>query len=409
MKILHTADWHLGAWAGPVDRGDDLRRAIERVMGYCESESVDVLLIAGDLFDEDCRREQVCPALQHLKGAFRPFLQSGGTILALTGNHDKETLSRTLAHALELGDPSSVGIGARLKPGRFHLATNATLWRLADRSGQEVQFALMPFPTPRVYLDGELTPYSGADGKYRRLLDGFRARLAALRGDPRFDDRLHTVLASHLFLGGVKLPNGTEVTQEFEAGNVVAHADDLSRGWAYVALGHVHKAQAVGGRDHVRYSGSIERLRVDEGNDTSVVLVEIGPEGLVGRPATLPLESTPYLKVEVDRFAEQAPTILEVCPEAGRALVHCRVSWASGVDDPDEIHRWIDATFPRCYRRDVRPVEPPRTIGPDPGGPAKRQGVREVVMGYLAEELRDRADRDAVIAAAEDLFEEVRP
>jgi len=52
MRILHTADWHLGDRLGRQDRTDDLRRAVERVAGYCTSEKVDVLLVAGDIFSE---------------------------------------------------------------------------------------------------------------------------------------------------------------------------------------------------------------------------------------------------------------------------------------------------------------------------------------------------------------------
>src|SRR4051794_32729356 len=55
MKLLHTADWHLGDRLGRIDRTDDLRRSVERVAGYCESERVDVLLVAGDLFSELAR------------------------------------------------------------------------------------------------------------------------------------------------------------------------------------------------------------------------------------------------------------------------------------------------------------------------------------------------------------------
>src|SRR3712207_5344273 len=106
MKILHTADWHLGKRLGRLDRSGDLRRAVERVLGYCEQEGVDVLLIAGDLFDNVCRPDYVCAAIDHLKAAVRPFLRRGGTVLATTGNHDGEIFCRTLQHTLALADPS---------------------------------------------------------------------------------------------------------------------------------------------------------------------------------------------------------------------------------------------------------------------------------------------------------------
>jgi hypothetical protein len=55
MRILHTADWHLGDRLGRIDRTEDLRRAVERVADYCKSECIDVLLVAGDLFSELAR------------------------------------------------------------------------------------------------------------------------------------------------------------------------------------------------------------------------------------------------------------------------------------------------------------------------------------------------------------------
>ena len=50
MRILHTADWHLGDRLGRIDRTADLRTAVERVAAHCQEHRVDVLLVAGDLF-----------------------------------------------------------------------------------------------------------------------------------------------------------------------------------------------------------------------------------------------------------------------------------------------------------------------------------------------------------------------
>jgi exonuclease SbcD len=100
MRILHTADWHLGDRLGRIDRTEDLRRAVERVAEYCKSESVDVLLVAGDLFSELSRPDSLRESIAHLQATFEPFLLGGGTILALTGNHDNEVFCQTL----RLGD-----------------------------------------------------------------------------------------------------------------------------------------------------------------------------------------------------------------------------------------------------------------------------------------------------------------
>ena len=71
MKILHTADWHLGDRLGRIDRTDDLRRAVERVADYCAAAQVDVLLVAGDLFSELARPDGLREAIRHVQETFR--------------------------------------------------------------------------------------------------------------------------------------------------------------------------------------------------------------------------------------------------------------------------------------------------------------------------------------------------
>src|SRR5436305_670196 len=122
MRILHTADWHLGDRLGRIDRTDDLRRAVERIAGYCTSEKVDVLLVAGDLFSELAGPDGLREAVRHLQSVFEGFLRGGGTILSMTGNHDKETFCQTLRHAMSLAAPLSDRPGAVAPPGRLYLA-----------------------------------------------------------------------------------------------------------------------------------------------------------------------------------------------------------------------------------------------------------------------------------------------
>src|SRR5438067_2855588 len=102
MRILHTADWHLGDRLGRIDRTDDLRRAIEQIAAYCRTELIDVLIVAGDLFSEMARPDGLRDAIGHLRDTFDEFLSGGGTILAVTGNHDNETFCQTLRHAMSL-------------------------------------------------------------------------------------------------------------------------------------------------------------------------------------------------------------------------------------------------------------------------------------------------------------------
>src|SRR3954468_16768322 len=157
MRILHTADWHLGDRLGRIDRTDDLRRAVERVAGYCRQEKVDVLLVAGDLFSELARPDGLREAVRHVQATFEEFLRGGGTILAVTGNHDNENFCQTLRHAMTLAAPAIGGFGAPVPPGRLYLAAEPSLLRLADaKTGGHVQFVLMPYPTPARFLTNEV-------------------------------------------------------------------------------------------------------------------------------------------------------------------------------------------------------------------------------------------------------------
>jgi DNA repair protein SbcD/Mre11 len=84
MRILHTADWHVGDRLGGVDRTMDIRRAVERVANYCTEHHVDVCLVSGDIFSDRHPRELIHDSIEHLAATFEGFLLRGGTVLAST-------------------------------------------------------------------------------------------------------------------------------------------------------------------------------------------------------------------------------------------------------------------------------------------------------------------------------------
>jgi exonuclease SbcD len=105
MKILHTSDWHMGLRLGFIDRTPDIARAVAQVAKITRDRQADVLLICGDLFDGSTRTEQVRYWMEHLSGTLGDFLRGGGTVLALTGNHDNENLAQALRQAMALAAP----------------------------------------------------------------------------------------------------------------------------------------------------------------------------------------------------------------------------------------------------------------------------------------------------------------
>jgi exonuclease SbcD len=407
MKILHTADWHLGDRLGRIDRTDDLRRAVERVADHCARRQVDVLLVAGDLFSELARPDSLREAIRHVQETFRGFLRGGGAILALTGNHDNETFCQTLCHAMSLAAPAADEPGALLPPGRLYLASQPTFLRLADpREGYEVQFVLMPYPTPSRYQDGEESQrYHSAEERNKHLQAAYTAALARIRQHPRFDPALPTVLSAHVHVRGGEVSTLFRISEQED---VVFEGDDLPADFAYVALGHIHKPQCIGGHKHVRYSGSIERMDLGEsGDNKGVVVFEVGPEGRRGEPEVLPLDSTPVYGVEIRDPRQELPLLSSSYPDADRALVHIKLKYTAGVDNLDTTLRELEKVFPRWYARDWKEsgaLDGPLTIGEAPRGKSFEDTVRD----YLKAELINHPDdeRDAVLGRAEQLLRE---
>jgi exonuclease SbcD len=409
MRILHTADWHLADRLGRQDRTHDLRRAVEQINRYCQEEKVDVLLVAGDLFSELAGPDALREAIRHLNETFADFLRGGGTILSFTGNHDKESFCQTLRHAMSLAAPAVDQSGNRAQPGRLYLATGPTLLRLGDRKlGNDVQFILMPYPTPTRYLHDETAQrYQGLDEKNRHLMTAYTKRLQDLQRDPSFDPTLPTILGAHIHVRGAELPTLFRLTEQED---VVFSDADLPAGFAYIALGHIHRAQCIGGQPHVRYCGSIERLDLGERDDAKgVVVFDLGPDGLRGDPRTLPLDATPLYEVQIYQPKLEIPLLREQYPDARNDLVRIRCTYTAGVDNREETLRELEDIFPRWYDRDISEtgaLGPSLTIGK-----ARSKSFEDTVRDYLKQELTNHPEplQQAVLARAEALMREVTP
>lgn len=409
MKILHTADWHLGDRLGRIDRTADLRAAVERVAAHCKSESVDVLLVAGDLFSELARLDSLRETIRHWQEAFREFLEGGGTVLTLTGNHDNENFCQTLVSAMSLAAPTLGRVGETVPPGRLYLAADPTFVRLEDRMGGfPVQFVLMPYPTPSRYFKGDAAlKYGSPEEKNKLLVAAWADALREIRAHPKYDPKAPAVLSAHVHVHGSSVgPSLFRITEEED---VVVEGADLPEQFDYVALGHIHKPQWLGGAKHVRYSGSIERMDLGEtGDQKGVVLVEIGPDGRNGDPAVLPLPATPVYEVSVLDPAADLPRLRAEYPNAQTDLVKLLIRYTAGVDQLEDVLRELERIFPRWYARDWQETG---ALGPSLAG-AEGAGTKsfgETVRDYLGQELiqHDEAERQAILNLADGFLRDV--
>lgn len=392
MKIIHTADWHLCDRLGRVDRTDDLRQRVELIARLCDEHAADVLLIAGDLFYEQASVEQMTAALTHLLRTFAPFFDRGGTILAITGNHDREGRIEMVRAGMLLAAPPAAG--RELTPGRMYLLNRTYFGRLQTATGDKAQFVLVPYPTVSRY--GDAADVYRSKDEENRLLQGRVAEwIKSVPEHPEFDRQLPTILAAHLHVRGAELHTLYKIS---ECDDVVFDIGFLPTSWAYIALGHIHKPQCLSGMAHVRYPGSLDRLDFGEkADDKSVVLIDVGPSGLRGEPLLLPLPASPMHDLAIANAAAELPTLADRYPDRASALVRIVVKHAPSGPSRDEVERELRQLFPRYT--DIRWTKPEGTSGT--AGISPRADCRTTVRAFLASQLGNDPDRDAVLALAE--------
>lgn len=407
MRILHTADWHLGDRLGRIDRTDDLRKAVERVATHCKEQAVDVLLVAGDLFSELARPDGLRETIRHWQDVFRDFLESGGTILTLTGNHDNENFCQTLVSAMTLASPTVGKPGETVPPGRLYLAADPTFLRLEDRMGGfPVQFVLMPYPTPGRFFRGESgLKYGSPEEKNNLLVSAWSDALRDIRNHPKYDQKAPAVLGAHVHVHGSNVgPSLFRITTEED---VVVEGSELPQQFDYAALGHIHKPQFLGAT-HVRYSGSIERMDLGEQADhKGLVIFDVGPDGRTEEPTVLPLPATKIYEVIVLEPSEDIPRLKQEYPDAQNDLVSLQIRYTAGKDQLEDVLRDLDRIFPRWYARDWKETGAlgPTLVSEGTAG----KGFGETVREYLGQELiqHDVAERDAILKIADGLLKEM--
>jgi exonuclease SbcD len=400
MRILHTADWHLCDKLGRIDRTKDLESRVEVVAGLCDEHRIDVLLVAGDLFSEQAGVEQMTAALEHLHRAFAGFFARGGTALAVTGNHDHDRRIGLVRAGMRLAVPAPPA-GGRLEAGRLYLLNGCHLGSLQDAAGFRVQFVLVPYPTLARYA--EPTDRYQTKEEENRLLHGrVAAWISGVSRRAEFDVGSPTVLAAHLHVRGAEVHSLYKMT---ERDDVVFDPGLLPTAWAYAALGHVHKPQALNGIEHVRYSGALDRLDFGEReHERGAVLIDVGPAGLCAEPRWLPIEPTPFHDLTLDDPGGELPSLAGRYPDRDRALV--RVTARPGVMSRDEVGRALRGLFPRLAGLTWADQEKPTSPKGATAAFTPRSDHASTVRDYLREKLKDDPDRDAVLSLADRYLDE---
>ncbi len=332
MRLLHTSDWHLGSRLHGHDRTGELFRQVGQVCQIAEEQNVDVLLVAGDIFE--CRsRQSAHEVTKRLSQTLSTHIRRGLRVVLLPGNHDDRTHFRMMRALLELehGCCERVRVVSDREDFLFEMAG--------------VQFAALPYPAGEVLEKYGEQSGDGATGAAERnksrsavLADLVRDLTAMLKpGVP-------AVFVSHINVEGVTAESGKEIGNYDQDINLALKA--LPHNVSYVALGHIHQQQQI--KSHpvpCFYSGSFDRMDFGEWKEEKgVLLVDIPERG----PATvtpLALEPTPFYDLHVTS-AELDGLAEAYAADRERAFVRLTVERAAG-DDAIALQRLARQTFPR--------------------------------------------------------------
>jgi exonuclease SbcD len=292
MRFLHTSDWHVGKTLKGRSRLDEQRDVLREIVQIARAEQPDAVLVAGDLYDSAApsagAQRLVVDALMALAG-------TGAEVLAIAGNHDH---AATLDAYRALAGAAGITLLGAVRP-----ADRGGVIRFAARStGEPVTVAALPFLSQRYAVKAaELvgqTPAQNAGG-YDQLVRDVLGTLTAEFAD----DSVNLVMA-HLTVTGGAFGGGERAAQSIFEYHVPASIFPAEA--HYVALGHLHRRQALPAPCPVHYSGAPLAVDFGEQDNTSVVcLVEAAP-GLPARVTDIPITSGRRLRTLRGSVAELA-------------------------------------------------------------------------------------------------------
>lgn len=251
VRLLHTSDWHLGHHLHGVSREREHAAFLGWLVDLCVAEAIDAVVITGDVFDGSNP-----PA--SAQAAYYGFLarlaarRPGVQVIVLGGNHDSPSRLEAPAPLLDALRVRVIGALPRDAGG--------IVW---DRCVIDLGGAWLlgvPFLRAADVADDDVK------ARYAEGIAAARARAG----------ELPLVVTGHLNVSGAE-PSALSERRVVIGGSEAVAADLFPPDLAYVALGHLHKAQRVGGREHVRYAGSPIPLAMTEAEYRhQVVIVEVG-------------------------------------------------------------------------------------------------------------------------------------
>ena len=291
MKIMHLGDLHIGKSLGDFDLYEDQKYILEQILNLIKEKSVDVLLIAGDVYDKAIPGEK---SVQLLDYFLKRLVETGIKTYMISGNHDSD---ERLNFGSSLFESNNIYINSKF---------NGILKRysLHDEFG-ELNIYLLPF------VKASQVQHFFPEEK----IDSYDMAVRTIIKHSDFDACKRNILVAHQFVAGKEDPEiaGSEGLSVHNVGMVEKIGYGSLAEFDYVALGHIHSPQAVGLK-HIRYCGSPLKYSLSEvNNNKSVPIITFKDKGelLVEFALLLPMRDIRHLRGNIKNLLDKKNISME--------------------------------------------------------------------------------------------------
>ncbi len=310
MKILHTADWHIGQLFHEFDRTYEHTRFLHWLVQTLRDENVDVLLISGDVFDlsnpSAASIKMFYTFLNHTVKD-NPDLQ----IIITAGNHDSASRMESPKPLLESSNIHIIGLVEKDVDGNIDY--DKLTIPLKDNAGT-IQAWCLAIPFLRL---GDYPIINGVENTYEAGVSTLYAKAYEFINAKKQADQ-SVICMGHLHAQQAEVTDLDKPERLIMGGVECISAAAFHEDILYVALGHIHKAQRIGGKEHIRYCGSPIPMSFSEQHYRhQVVIFDLIDQKImnietVEIPVAVPLlriPSVPSALPEVLTALQQLPTI----------------------------------------------------------------------------------------------------
>lgn len=351
MKLLHTADWHVGKTLAGRNRSEEHAAVLTEIVDLARSEEADAVLVAGDLFDSAAPS----PAAEDIVYSTLLALREVAPVVVVPGNHD--SLGRLKAMT-PLFDKAGITMraGLDLDPVRI------------DTPSGPLEVACIPWLSQRFIVKATQLMDLGA----KESNDLFRDRMQQLVDamNARFSEDSVRVLLAHLTVPDAEHGGGERTAQTIF--DYWVPTGTFPNTLQYVALGHIHKMQNMPGPAPVWYAGSPLHLDFSDSDDSkSTLIVEVAP----GAPAKVrPVELRAGRRL---RTIEGTLEQLKALGDQGEDFLRVRVHEQARTGLGDEVRELLPNAVKVIVESEAE------ATGRKPGKSRSDASAHELFIDYL--------------------------